>query len=121
MSVEKIYEYQERVDTALDRLDKQTTIYCDLIERIAELEVDVRRCCMEYFLAHEEAKKHSMEKCELFACTKPDAKEAYLELVFLRVKQHNLEKVLEASQSGLSAIQSLMKYDKAGGYEQRTT
>ena len=71
---------------------------------------------MAQLQATPEAKKVAMEKLEILACTAPELREDYLELVFLRVKQHNLEKLLEASQSGLSAIQSAMRYERATDY-----
>ena len=74
---------------------------------------------MAQLQATPEVKKVAMEKLEILACTAPELREDYLELVFLRVKQHNLEKVLEASQSTISAIQSCMKYDLATSYGDR--
>ena len=114
--VEKIYTYQEKVDYSIKQIVHQTKVYGDLIERIATLERTVRGACMAYMQANPESKKIALEKMEIVACTAPSLREDYLELVFLRVKQHNLEKVLEASQSGLSAIQSAMRYERATDY-----
>lgn len=114
--IEKVYSYQEKVDYSIKQIVHQTRVYGDLIERIATLERSVRRACMDYMQANPESKKISLEKMEIVACTAPALREDYLELVFLRVKQHNLEKVLEASQSGLSAIQSAMRYERATDY-----
>ena len=115
--VNKIYTYQEKVDYSIKQIVLQTKVYGDLIERIATLERTVRGACMAQLQAVPESKKVSMEKLEVMACTAPpQLREDYLELVFLRVKQHNLEKVLEASQSGLSAIQSAMRYERATDY-----
>ena len=114
--IEKIYTYQEKVDYSIKQIVLQTKVYGDLIERIATLERTVRRACMAQLQATPEVKKVAMEKLEILACTAPELREDYLELVFLRVKQHNLEKVLEASQSGLSAIQSAMRYERATDY-----
>ena len=115
--VEKIFSYQEKVDYSIKQIVYQTKVYGDLIERIATLERTVRGACMDYMQANPESKKISLEKMEIVACTSPALlREHYLELVFLRVKQHNLEKVLEASQSGLSAIQSAMRYERATDY-----
>jgi hypothetical protein len=111
--VNKIYTYQEKVDYSIKQIVLQTKVYGDLIERIATLERTVRGACMDYMQANPESKKISLEKMEIVACTSPALlREHYLELVFLRVKQHNLEKVIEASQSTLSACQSVMKYDR---------
>ena len=117
--VNKIYTYQEKVDYSIKQIVLQTKVYGDLIERIATLERTVRRACMAQLQATPEVKKVAMEKLEILACTAPELREDYLELVFLRVKQHNLEKVLEASQSTISAIQSCMKYDLATSYGDR--
>ena len=115
--VEKIYSYQEKVDYSIKQIVHQTKVYGDLIERIATLERTVRGACMVQLQAHPEVKKVAMEKLEILACTAPpQLREDYLELVFLRVKQHNLEKVLAASQSGLSAIQSAMRYERSTDY-----
>ncbi len=114
--VEKVYTYQEKVDYSIKQIVHQTKVYGDLIERIATIERTVRGACMDYMRTNPESKKISLEKMEIVACTAPALREDYLELVFLRVKQHNLEKVLEASQSGLSAIQSAMRYERATDY-----
>ena len=114
--INKVYSYQEKVDYSIKQIVHQTKVYGDLIERIATLERTVRGACMDYMRANPESKKISLEKMEIAACTAPSLREDYLELVFLRVKQHNLEKVLEASQSGLSACQSVMKYDRPIDY-----
>lgn len=114
--VSKIYTYQEKVDYSIKQIVLQTKVYGDLIERIATLERTVRRACMAQLQATPEVRKVAMEKLEILACTAPELREDYLELVFLRVKQHNLEKVIEASQSTLSACQSVMKYDRATDY-----
>lgn len=114
--VNKVYTYQEKVDYSIKQIVHQTQVYGDMIERIATLERNVRGACMDYMLANPDSKKISLEKMEIVACTSLYLRENYLELVFLRVKQHNLEKVLEASQSGLSAIQSAMRYERATDY-----
>ena len=116
VGVERIYTYQEKVDYSIKQIVHQTKVYGDMIERIATLERTVRGACMDYMRANPESKKISLEKMEIVACTAPALREDYLELIFLRVKQHNLEKVLEASQSGLSAIQSAMRYERATDY-----
>ena len=115
--VNKIYTYQEKVDYSIKQIFHQTKVYGDLIERIATLERVVRGACMDYMQSTPDNKKMALEKMEAAACsTPPLLRQDYLELVYLRVKQHNLEKVLEASQSGLSAVQSAMKYDLATNY-----
>lgn len=118
--VERIYTYQEKVDYSIKQIVHQTKVYGDLIERVATLERIVRGACMDYMRANPESKKISLEKMEIVACTAEELRENYLELVFLRVKQHNLEKVLEASQSGLSAIQSAMRYERSVDYGAKT-
>lgn len=116
MSVEKIYTYQAKIDEMTDRLVGQVKTYGDLIETIADLERKVRAACMEYMTANPESKKVALEKIEMLSAIGDEAKENYLYLVYLRHKQKSLEKIIEATEAGISACQSLMKYDLATDY-----
>jgi hypothetical protein len=114
--IEKVYSYQEKINWYLDRIQDQIDAYAKLIDRIATLERDVRRFCMAYLEKFPENKKHSFEKVEMLACSGEIQKNDYLELVWLRHKDKSMQHIMEATQSGLSATQSLMKYDKPIDY-----
>jgi hypothetical protein len=110
--VEKIFGYQEKINWYLDRIQAQIDAYALLIDRIADLEKEVRRSCMAYLKEFPDNKKHAFEKVEMLACSGESQKDDYLELVWLRHKDKSMQHIMEATQSGLSATQSLMKYDR---------
>ena len=114
--VEKIYSYQERINWHLDRIQAQIKTYTDLIETIAELERKVKGACMVWINANPDCKKIALDKIEMISAKCDEDKENYLYLVYLRHKRSSLEKVIQATESGLSATQSLMKYDRATDY-----
>jgi hypothetical protein len=114
--VEKIYAYQAKIETLTDRLVEQVKTYGDLIDTIADLERTVRAACMAYMTTNPDSKKVALEKIELLSSVGDEAKEHYLYLVYLRHKQKSLEKIIEATEAGISACQSLMKYDLATDY-----
>jgi len=114
--IEKVYSYQERVNWHLDRIQEQIKTYTDLIETIAELERTVKGACMEWLKANPDSKKIALDKIEMISAIGDEPKENYLYLVYLRHKRSSLEKVIQATESGLSATQSLMKYDRPVDY-----
>lgn len=114
--IEKVYSYQEKINWYLDRIGEQIDAYDKLIDRKATLERDIRRACMAYMDAHPENKKIAFEKVEMLACSQEAQKVDYLELVWIRHKENSMQHVMETTQAGLSAIQSLMKYDKPIDY-----
>lgn len=109
--VEKLYDYHARLEWYNEKLAQQVQTYGDLIETIAALERDVKSACMDYMRANPDLKKVALEKIEMMSASEDEAKENYLHLVYLRHKRHILEKVISATESGLSAVQSAMKYD----------
>jgi len=113
--VEKIYSFQERINWHLDRIQEQIKTYTDLIETIADLERTVKGACMAWLKSNPDSKKIALDKIEMISAIGDEAKENYLYLIYLRHKRSSLEKVIQATESGLSATQSLMKYDRATG------
>lgn len=117
MGVEKIHSYEEKINFYQKRLADYIVVYDKLIDDIAVLEQKVRTACLDYMKANPDKKKLALEKIEILASTDDEtAKDNYLQLVWLRHKQKSLEHMIEATQSGMSAVQSSMKYNLATDY-----
>lgn len=114
--VEKIYTYQAKIEGLTDKLVEQVSVYADIIEVKAKLERDIKSYCMDYMASNPDNKKMAIDKMEADASQGDEKKEGYLHLVYLRHKEKSLEKVIEATGTAISAVQSLMKYDLATDY-----
>lgn len=106
-----VMDYAEKVAFYEEKLSSQIEALESLGEMVAKLEMKVRNAALIYMHDTPEAKKISFEKLEMAACQNDDQKKSdYIELIFLRHKQKVAEKIIEATQSALSGIQSMMKY-----------
>jgi hypothetical protein len=85
-------------------------------EQLADVERRVKQTTLLWCHANPElSKKLGMERAEMAAALTDEQKADYYEICYLRIKAKIAEKVLDAVQSGLSGIQSLMRYSQPGG------
>jgi len=105
-----VMDFAEKVAFYEEKLQKQIDACEALGELLADLERKVRRTALEYLNANPEAKKIALEKIEMLSAIGDQKKCDYLELVYLRHKAKMSERIFEATQAGLSGIQSMMKY-----------
>lgn len=108
--MDEIYDLQKRIVFYDDKITEQLEAFSVLGNLLAEVERKVRVTTLEFLQANESAKKVSLEKAEMLAATNAQKKCDYYEVVFLRQKFKVAQAIMDATQAGLSGVQSLIKY-----------
>ena len=107
--------YADRIQKYDIRIEAQINAYESLGELLSECDRRVRKTTLLWCHNNPElSKKLGMERAEMAAAITEQEKCDYLEVCFLRLKIRIAEKVMDASQSALSGLQSAMKYDSGG-------
>lgn len=121
MTVEKIYNYQERLDQ-LSALKKEAVeSYEALVNMLANNKSIIRGLIAKHFTdAQRETKKNAgFETLEAWAANKfkdvviekQTVLQIYQDYIYLQEKEKTLSKIIESYSSDISALQSMMKYD----------
>ena len=107
--------YADRIQKYDIRIEAQINAYEVLGELMANADQRVRKTTLLWCHNNPElSKKLGMERAEMAAAITEQEKCDYLEVCFLRLKSKIAERVMDATQSSLSGIQSAMKYDSGG-------
>jgi hypothetical protein len=106
---EKIYTYQEKIESLSESLNSKIAEFEAYIDKKSNMERDVALLCLD-FLKKNQNCKFSNNKIEMLACL--NDRELYGNLIYYRHIEKSANKVIEAVEQSISAIQSCMKYDK---------
>ena len=108
--------YADRIQSYDLKISAQIDAYETLGDLLAECDRKVKKTTLTWCHNNPEiSKKLSMERAEMAAALTEQEKCDYLEVCFLRLKAKIAERIMEASQAGLSGIQSMLKYSGGGG------
>lgn len=108
-----IIDYHQRVMWYDEKVSKQIEALESLGDLLADTEGRVKRTTLLWCHANPElAKKFGIERSEMSAAITEEQRADYYEVCALRIRVKIAEKVMEATQAGLSGVQSLMKYSK---------
>lgn len=105
---DRIAWYDEKISNQIEALEK-------LGDMLAEVDRKVKVNTLNWCHDNQDiSKKLGMERAEMAAAITEQAKCDYYEVCYLRLKVKIAEKVIDATQSGMSGVQSMMKYDSGG-------
>lgn len=108
-----IIDYHNRIAAYDEKICQLSDSYEALGERYAEVERRVKQTTLLWCHANPElSKKLGMERAEMAAALTQEQKADYYEICYLRIKIKIAEKIIDATQSGLSGLQSLMRYSQ---------
>jgi hypothetical protein len=112
-----IIEYAQRVAFYDEKIAGQIVALETLADRLAEIDGSVKQTTLLWVHANPElARKLGMERAEMAAAITPEQRADYYEVCALRLRVKLAEKVMDATQAGLSGIQSIMKYSTPGRF-----
>ena len=107
--------YADRIQSYDLKISAQIEAYETLGDLLAECEQKVKKTTLTWCHNNPElSKKLGMERAEMAAAISPQEKCDYLEVCFLRLKAKIAERIMDASQAGLSGIQSILQYSGGG-------
>lgn len=108
-----IIQYSQRIAFYDEKIAQQIISFETLGDRLAEVEGSVKQTTLLWVHANPElAKKLGMERAEMAAAITPEQRADYYEVCALRIRVSIAEKIMSATQSGMSGIQSIMKYSR---------
>lgn len=108
--IQKASFYDKKISHQIQALEA-------LGDLLADVEKRVKQTTLLWVHANPElAKKLGMERSEMHAAISEQERADYYEVCYLRLKVSIAQKVLDATQAGMSGIQSMMKYTKVGGF-----
>ena len=101
----------EKLEGLLESLEKITDDYKKQMQNIGYYEMKVKQSCLLYLDKHRDS-KHGIEKLEMIACCEnTEVRELFLQLTKLRANRKIYEKSIEAFQTSISGLQSLIKFE----------
>jgi hypothetical protein len=107
--------YADRIQSYDLKISAQIEAYESLGDLLAECDQKVKKTTLTWCHNNPElSKKLGMERAEMAAAISEQEKCDYLEVCFLRLKAKIAERIMDASQAGLSGIQSMLKYSGGG-------
>ena len=108
--VEKLYAYQEQIDFYNKQMADATSTYQLMLERMARISKIIAKAMFVYEKPSHE--RMALEKIEKDVCKHKKAlRTLYAELVYYRSKEKGVRRIIDGVSSGLSSIQSKMKFD----------
>lgn len=106
-----VIDYIQRASFYDEKLAKQIESLEILGDLLADVEKRVKQTTLVWAHANPElSKKLGMDRSEMHSAISEQEQADYYEVCFLRLKVSIAQKVCEATQAALSAIQSMMKY-----------
>lgn len=106
-----VIDYAERIAWYDDKISRQIESFEALGDILSEMEKRVKLTTLEWVQSNPDlAKKLGMERAEMYAAITPQQKSDYYEVCNLRNKAKFAEKIMAATQAGMSGVQSMMKY-----------
>ena len=107
--------YADRIQSYDLKISAQIEAYESLGDLLATCDQKVKKTTLTWCHNNPElSKKLGMERAEMAAAISEQEKCDYLEVCFLRLKAKIAERIMDASQAGLSGIQSMLKYSGGG-------
>lgn len=102
--IQRAIFYDEKISKQIDALES-------LGDLLAEVEKRVKQTTLLWVHDNPDlAKKLGMDRSEMHSAITEQQRADYYEVCYLRLKISIAQKVTEATQAGMSALQSIMKY-----------
>ena len=101
----------EKLEGLLQSLETIADKYKDEMQNIGYYEMKVKEACLLYLDKHKDS-KHGADKLEMISCCESkEVREMFLKVTKLRADRKIYEKTIEAFQTSISGLQSLIKFE----------